>query len=109
MADNATTDGVEETPKPKFEAFGKTFEIDRRPPLLLISEMSNVDEGDARGIRMYAEFFTTILSSAEYRKFKAANYAAKLDTIEDEMEAMQNAVEAVMESLEVVTEERPTK
>ncbi len=110
MADNESTDGsVEETQKPKFEAFGETFEIDRQPPLLLLSEMANVDEGDARGIRMYAEFFTTILSKTEYRKFKAAAYAADLPSIEDQMDGMQGAVESVMDAIEATSEERPTK
>ena len=59
-----------------FDAYGTTFHVARKPPMLLISALARTDEADPEAIAVLYEFFETVMVPAEFRRFKRASYAA---------------------------------
>lgn len=76
----------------------ESFVIERKPPMLMLSEMARTSTGDPEAVGVIAEFFQTVL--ADYPAFKRALYAT-----EDPDEEMSNALQVVMEK----TLGRPTE
>ena len=77
---------------------GAEFEILRKPPMLLISEMARTGSGDPEAVGVIAEFFQVTL--ADYSAFKRALYST-----EDPDDEMSKALQTVMEK----TLGRPTE
>lgn len=76
MTDPLATDIAEKKEVPlTFEFAGEVWTVQRKPNMLLLSELARTDSGDPEALGVIAEFFEHTLGT-EYKRFKKAFYAS---------------------------------